>query len=99
MPRNEPVSVKIDGRNGYNWAQAAAAKLKAMENVTVLTRTTAFGYYNHNFVGLVERVTDHLARPDKTLPRERMWQVRAKRVILATGSIERHTPDHRGRAP
>jgi len=84
------LSVKIDGENGYDWAQATAAKLKAMENVTVLTRTTAFGYYNHNFVGLVERVTDHLARPDKKLPRERLWQVRAKRVILATGSIERH---------
>ena len=84
------TSVTIDGRNGYDWAQATAARLKAMENVTVLTRTTAFGYYNHNFVGLVERVTDHLAKPDKKLPRERMWQVRAKRVILATGSIERH---------
>ena len=84
------TSVKIDGQSGYEWAQAAAARLKAMENVTVLTRTTAFGYYNHNFVALVERVTDHLARPDKKLPRERLWQVRAKRVILATGSIERH---------
>ncbi|WP_411033486.1 sarcosine oxidase subunit alpha [Shinella sp. BYT-45] len=84
------TSVRIDGQNGYDWAQATAAKLKAMENVTVLTRTTAFGYYNHNFVGLVERVTDHLARPDRKLPRERLWQVRAKRVILATGSIERH---------
>ncbi|MBN9057462.1 MAG: sarcosine oxidase subunit alpha [Rhizobiales bacterium] len=84
------TSVKIDGQNGYDWAQATAAKLKAMENVTVLTRTTAFGYYNHNFVGLVERVTDHLARPDRKLPRERLWQVRTKRVILATGSIERH---------
>jgi sarcosine oxidase subunit alpha len=84
------TSVTIDGQNGYAWAQATAARLKAMENVTVLTRTTAFGYYNHNFVALVERVTDHLARPDKKLPRERMWQVRAKRVVLATGSIERH---------
>ena len=84
------MSVTIDGQSGYEWAQATAAKLKAMENVTVLTRTTAFGYYNHNFVGLVERVTDHLAKPDKKLPRERLWQVRAKRVILATGSIERH---------
>jgi sarcosine oxidase, subunit alpha len=84
------TSVTIDGKSGYEWAQATAAKLKAMENVTVLTRTTAFGYYNHNFVGLVERVTDHLAKPDKKLPRERLWQVRAKRVILATGSIERH---------
>jgi sarcosine oxidase, subunit alpha len=84
------TSVTIDGKSGYEWAQATAAKLKAMENVTVLTRTTAFGYYNHNFVGLVERVTDHLAKPDKKLPRERLWHVRAKRVILATGSIERH---------
>ncbi|WP_432345018.1 sarcosine oxidase subunit alpha [Shinella yambaruensis] len=84
------TSVKIDGQNGYDWAQATAAKLRAMENVTVLTRTTAFGYYNHNFVALVERVTDHLTRPDRKLPRERLWQVRAKRVILATGSIERH---------
>lgn len=84
------TSVTIDGQGGYAWAQATAAKLKAMENVTVLTRTTAFGYYNHNFVGLVERVTDHLARPDKKLPRERLWQARAKRVIIATGSIERH---------
>ncbi|GLR51430.1 sarcosine oxidase subunit alpha [Shinella yambaruensis] len=84
------TSVKIDGQNGYDWAQATAARLEAMENVTVLTRTTAFGYYNHNFVGLVERVTDHLTRPDRKLPRERLWQVRAKRVILATGSIERH---------
>jgi sarcosine oxidase, alpha subunit family, heterotetrameric form len=80
----------IDGQNGYEWAQATAAKLKAMPNVTVLTRTTVFGYYNHGFLGLAERVTDHLARPHKDLPRERLWQVRAKRVILATGSIERH---------
>ena len=31
-----------------------------MPEVTVLTRTTAFGYYSHNFVGLWERVADHL---------------------------------------
>ncbi|MGV8936436.1 MAG: sarcosine oxidase subunit alpha [Allorhizobium sp.] len=80
----------IDGQNGYDWAQSTVARLKAMDNVTVLTRTTAFGYYNHNFVGLAERVTDHLARPGKNLPRERLWQVRAKKVIIATGAIERH---------
>ncbi len=80
----------IDGQNGYDWAQATVAKLKAMDNVTVLTRTTAFGYYNHNFLGLAERVTDHIAKPAKGLPRERLWQVRAKKVVLATGAIERH---------
>lgn len=83
-------SVKVDGEDGFAWAQATAARLAAMDNVTVLTRTTAFGYYAQNFVALAERVTDHLSRPDRKLPRERMWQVRAKRVILATGAIERH---------
>src|SRR5690606_22054780 len=69
---------------------ATAARLCEMDNVQVLTRTTAFGYYAQNFVGLAERVTDHLAAPLPEMPRERMWQVRAKKVILATGTIERH---------
>ena len=84
------ASTIIDGQNGYDWAQATVAKLKAMPNVTVLTRTTVFGYYNHGFLGLVERVTDHVAKPSKDAPRERLWQVRTKKVIIATGSIERH---------
>ncbi|MCV9998392.1 sarcosine oxidase subunit alpha [Pararhizobium sp. YC-54] len=83
-------SVTIDGQDGFTWAQATAANLAKMDNVTVLPRTTAFGYYAQNFVGLNERVTEHLAKPDKKLPRERLWQVRAKRVIIATGAIERH---------
>jgi sarcosine oxidase subunit alpha len=84
------TGVNIDGEEGFVWARKMSAKLAAMPNVKVLTRTTAFGYYAHNFLGLVERVTDHLASPDKSLPRERLWQVRAKRVIIATGAIERH---------
>lgn len=80
----------IDGESGWQWAQAARAKLAAMDNVKVLTRTTAFGYYLQNFVALAERVSDHLSNPSGGLPRERLWQVRAKRVVLATGSIERH---------
>src|SRR6185437_894767 len=70
--------------------QAAIAKLEAMDNVHVLSRTTAFGYYAQNFVGLTERVSDHLQNPGADVPRERLWQIRAKRVVLATGSIERH---------
>nr|WP_316655782.1 sarcosine oxidase subunit alpha [uncultured Gellertiella sp.] len=84
------TGVRINGRDGFTWAQETAAELAAMDNVQVMTRTTAFGYYNHNLVALAERVTDHMAKPSKSLPRERLWQVRAKRVILATGQIERH---------
>ncbi|RWK42818.1 MAG: hypothetical protein EOR45_39135, partial [Mesorhizobium sp.] len=70
---------RIDGQDGFAWAQRAVATLKAMDNVRVLSRTTAFGYYAQNFVGLVERVSDHLQNPGRELPRERLWQVRAKR--------------------
>ena len=36
-----------------------------MDNVRVLPRTTAFGYYAQNFVALVERVSDHLQNPGR----------------------------------
>jgi sarcosine oxidase subunit alpha len=84
------TNVTIDGQDGYAWAQKTIARLTAMPNVTVLPRTTVFGYYEHNFIGLAERVTDHMAKPAPHLPRERLWQVRAKRVVIATGAIERH---------
>jgi sarcosine oxidase subunit alpha len=57
--------------------------------MTVLNRTTAFAWYPGNMIALAERVTDHLARPNPNLPRERLWLVRARRVIIATGAIER----------
>jgi sarcosine oxidase subunit alpha len=79
----------IDGVPAEPWVADAVATLGARANVTLLPRTTAFGYYPHNLVGLAERVTDHLADPNPRLPRERMWQVRAREVVLATGSIER----------
>ncbi|TWG53939.1 sarcosine oxidase subunit alpha [Aminobacter sp. J44] len=84
------TGTKIDGKDGWAWAQDVANRLAAMDNVRVLTRTTAFGYHAQNMVALVERVTEHLPGPLPELPRERLWQVRAKQVVLATGSIERH---------
>jgi sarcosine oxidase, subunit alpha len=79
----------IDGKSAGAWLAAALARLRAMPNVTLLPRTTAFGYFAENFVALAERVTDHLAAPDADLPRERLWQVSARDVVLATGAIER----------
>ena len=65
------------------------AELSRHPQVTTLARTTAFGYFPHNMIGLSERITDHIAQPQAHLPRERLWQVRGKEVILATGSVER----------
>jgi sarcosine oxidase, subunit alpha len=83
------VTSQIDEKPAQAWLTDAIATLDARENVTILPRTTAFGYYNHNHITLAERVTDHLAKPLTGLPRERLWQVRAGQVILATGSHER----------
>ncbi len=65
-------------------------ELAAHPDVTLLPRTTAFGCYDGNLVGLVERVTDHLAgAAGRTRPRQRLWKVRARAVVLATGAHER----------
>ncbi len=40
-------------------------------------------------MGAVERVTDHLAAPPAHTPRQRLWKIRARQVVLASGAIER----------
>ncbi len=82
-------AISIDGKPAMEWRDKAVAELSHLANVTLLPRTQAFGCFAQNFVGLAERCSDHLAAPDPEHPRERLWQVRAKEVVLATGAIER----------
>ena len=77
-PRNSTRQLLADGaahidgsdseRNGW---ERSLAVLRASPRVTLLPRTTAFGYFPHNLLGLSERITDHLANPPSHLPRER----------------------------
>jgi sarcosine oxidase subunit alpha len=83
------ATATIDGLSAGSWLSLSLARLAFMPNVQLAPRTQAFGYFTQNFVALNERVTDHLVAPDPDLPRERLWQVRAAEVILATGAIER----------
>ncbi len=73
------------------WADLAVelAALAAADNVQVLSRTTAIGHYHQNFVVAVERLTDHLAPTAAKGAREKLWRIRAGRVVLAQGAIER----------
>jgi len=79
----------INGQSGPEWVASSVAALATTKRVTLLSRTTAFGYFPHNFVGLIERLSDHLPAPSKGQWRERLWQVRARAVVLAAGAIER----------
>ncbi|MBO3751314.1 (2Fe-2S)-binding protein [Streptosporangiaceae bacterium NEAU-GS5] len=77
---------RLDGRPAMDWVAAAEARLSGVQ---VFTRTTAVGYYDHNYVVAVERRTDHLADRPAHISRQRLWHFRAGRVILATGAHER----------
>ncbi|MBV8457161.1 MAG: sarcosine oxidase subunit alpha family protein [Acetobacteraceae bacterium] len=79
---------EIDGAPAISWRDEMCARLAARANVRILTRTTVFGYFLQNFLGLAERLTDHLAEKPLGLARERLWKVRARHVVLATGAIE-----------
>ena len=82
--------VAIDGRTAMDWVAETVAELEGMNDATLLRRTTAFGYYDHNYLILSERVTDHLgADAPVNAPRYRLWKVRARQVVLATGALER----------
>ncbi|MGP9805443.1 sarcosine oxidase subunit alpha [Paracoccus sp. NSM] len=81
-------AVRIEGRGSWAWLADQMSQLRAA-GVTLMTRTTAIGYYHQNMVGLVERLTDHLDHPPAGAPRERMWRVRAGQVILAQGALEK----------
>jgi sarcosine oxidase subunit alpha len=83
------TKARIDGADASVWLAATVAELAASPRVTLLPRAQAFGLYAQTFIGALQRLTDHLAAPDPGLPRERLWQVRAKRVVLATGAFER----------
>jgi sarcosine oxidase subunit alpha len=79
---------EIDGASAADWAAATAAYLAGLDNVRILTRTTAFGYYDGNLIGCVERVADHYPEPPDHLPRQRWWRIRAAQVVLAPGALE-----------
>ncbi|MGI9421813.1 MAG: 2Fe-2S iron-sulfur cluster-binding protein, partial [Hyphomicrobiaceae bacterium] len=71
------------------WLGEVRRELAGAPNVRILCRTTAFGAYDGNVFGLVEKVSDHLPEPVNDQPRQRYWIVRARQAILATGAIER----------
>ena len=80
----------IEGKPQHEWAHAKAVALAEAENVHVMCRTTAVGHWHHNHLMLFERVAEHdPALLAAGVPRHRLWKVRAKQVILATGAIER----------
>lgn len=77
----------IDGTPAEDWVNTTLQALEGMGNVTVRNRTQGSGVYDHGYVLAYERITDHA--PDVDAPRHRLWRIRAKQIVTATGAIER----------
>ncbi|MCA0271847.1 MAG: sarcosine oxidase subunit alpha family protein [Proteobacteria bacterium] len=80
---------EVGGMAGADWAAASVAELATMPNVRLMARTTIVGAFDHGIYGAVERVSDHLAVPEKGKPRQTLWRIYSRRAILAGGATER----------
>ena len=79
---------EVGGRSGPAWAADAVRELKSIQRVRLMPRTTVIGAYDHGIYGALERRTDHLAASDGK-PRQVLWRLYTKRVILCAGATER----------
>ncbi len=75
---------RIGDQSADQWITATLGELARLPHARPLTRTTAVGRYDHNVVALLERVDSGRAHAS----RERLYIVRAHRLVLATGTIE-----------
>ncbi len=83
-------SQTIDGLTPLEWKEKTVRAIEQNPSVKVLKHTTVTGYYDHNFLVANQQITNHLGpNAPSDIPRERLWKIRAEKVVLATGSIER----------
>ncbi len=74
---------EIDGTSADEWVKNAVEELEKAENVTMRRRLVGAGVYDHGFVLGLENL-EHASGP-----RQRLWKIRARQIVAATGALER----------
>ena len=74
---------QIAGEFAADWANDAIEALQDLSNVTVMSRTLAFGQYDHGQILAVESM------PADSNAQANLWKIRARRILLASGATER----------
>ena len=72
----------LDGQPAATWVTAIAAELATFPETTVMVRSTAIAYHDHQYLLVVERRSG--GEPGGTL-----WHIRARQVVIAAGAHER----------
>ncbi len=73
-------ALPVEGQSPADWIAAQQAAILAAGG-RILTGTTAFGVFDHNMVGLAQ---DHGFAKAPSL-----WRIRARRILMTTGALER----------
>lgn len=81
------LNLPADSDEGV-WLDQTIAQLNAMPNVRCLTRATAFGLYDGNTMGVIERNHPLAVNAKAGAPKSRFRTVRASAIVMAAGSIE-----------
>jgi len=82
-------NTKINNTPINEWKNNVINNLKNFSNVKIVTNTTCFAYFHYNLLLAIQDL-----EPEKGLTktheiRQRIWKIRSKKVVLATGAIER----------
>ncbi len=81
---------KINNDTSNKWLKKEIDNLKNYPNLLIKNRTSLAAFHGYNYLLARENLTDHLnANERKNKIRQRLWKIRAKKVVIATGSIER----------
>ena len=81
---------KIDNKISSDWLNNEINELRKLDNLEIKTRTSVAAYHGYNYLLARENLTDHLSKNEKQNKiRQRLLKIRAKKVIVATGSLER----------
>ncbi len=81
---------KINNQISSSWLEKEINEIKKIDNLEIKTRTSVAAFHGYNFLLARENLTDHLPLHQRNgKVRHRLLKIRAKKVISATGSLER----------
>ncbi len=81
---------KINNQISSSWLEKEINEIKKIKNLEIKIRTSVTAYHGYNFLLARENLTDHMPLEQRNNKiRHRLLKIRAKKVITATGSLER----------
>ena len=82
-------NTKINNTLINEWKNNVINNLKNFSNVKIVSNTTCFAYFHYNLLLAIQDLEPENGLTKTHEIRQRIWKIRSKKVVLATGAIER----------